>query len=82
MHIGNPDEITIKAFGEEVLELVGNPKAKLIYKDLPKDDPKQRKPHIEKAQKILGWNPTVDRAEGMKRTYEYFKTVVKVPETV
>ena len=82
VNIGNPDEITIKQFGEEVLKLVGNPKAKLIYKDLPKDDPKQRKPHIEKAQKILGWNPTVDRAEGMKRTYEYFKTVVKVPETV
>lgn len=82
VNIGNPDEITIKQFGEEVLELVGNPKAKLIYKDLPKDDPKQRKPHIEKAQKILGWNPTVDRAEGMKRTYEYFKTVVKVPEPV
>ena len=82
VNIGNPDEITIKAFGEEVLKLVGNPKAKLIYKDLPKDDPKQRKPHIEKAQKILGWNPTVDRAEGMRRTYEYFKTVVKVPATV
>ena len=82
VNIGNPDEITIKAFGEEVLELVGNPKARLIYKDLPKDDPKQRKPHIEKAQKILGWNPTVDRAEGMKRTYEYFKTVVKIPATV
>ncbi len=81
VNIGNPDEITIKEFGEEVLKLVGNPKARLIYKDLPKDDPKQRKPHIEKAQKILGWNPTVDRAEGMKRTYEYFKTVVKIPET-
>ncbi len=82
VNIGNPDEITIKAFGEEVLKLVGNPKARLIYKDLPKDDPKQRKPHIEKAQKILGWNPTVDRAEGLKRTYEYFKTVVKIPATV
>lgn len=82
VNIGNPDEITIKAFGEEVLKLVGNPKSKLIYKDLPKDDPKQRKPHIEKAQRILGWNPTIDRAEGLRRTYEYFKTVVKVPETV
>ncbi len=82
VNIGNPDEITIKEFGEEVLKLVGNPKARLIYKDLPKDDPKQRKPHIEKAQKILGWNPTVDRAEGMKRTYEYFKTVVKVDDEV
>ena len=82
VNIGNPDEITIKEFGEEVLKLVGNPKSKLIYKDLPKDDPKKRRPHIEKAQEILGWNPTVDREEGLKRTYEYFKTVVKVPATV
>ncbi len=82
VNIGNPDEITIKEFGEEILTLVGNPKAKLIYKDLPKDDPKQRKPHIEKAQKILGWEPKVSRAEGLKRTYEYFKTVVQVPEVV
>ena len=82
VNIGNPDEITIKEFGEEVLALVGNPKAKLIYKDLPKDDPKQRKPHIEKAQKILGWEPKVSRAEGLKRTYEYFKTVVEVPAEV
>jgi len=78
VNIGNPDEITIKAFAEEVLALVGNPKARLIYKDLPTDDPKQRKPHIEKAQKILGWNPKVSRAEGLKLTYEYFKTVVPV----
>ena len=82
VNIGNPDEITIKEFGEEVLALVGNPKAKLIYKDLPKDDPKQRKPHIEKAQKILGWEPKVSRVEGLKRTYEYFKTVVDVPAEV
>ena len=82
VNIGNPDEITIKEFGEEVLKLVGNPKSKLIYKDLPKDDPKKRRPHIAKAQEILGWNPTVDREEGLKRTYEYFKTVVKVPATV
>jgi len=82
VNIGNPDEITIKEFGEEVLALVGNPKSKLIYKDLPKDDPKQRKPHIEKAQKILGWEPKVSRAEGLKRTYEYFKEVVTVPEEV
>jgi len=78
VNIGNPDEITIKQFGEEVLEMVGNPKAKLIYKELPTDDPKQRKPYIEKAKKILGWEPKVDRAEGMKITYEYFKKVVKV----
>ena len=78
VNIGNPDEITIKQFGEEVLEMVGNPKAKLIYKDLPKDDPKQRKPHIEKAKRILGWEPKIQREEGMKITYEYFKKVVTV----
>lgn len=78
VNIGNPDEITIKDFGEEVLKMVGNPKAKLIYKDLPQDDPKQRKPYIAKAKDILGWEPKFNRHEGMKITYEYFKKVVKV----
>ena len=82
VNIGNPDEVTIKEFGEEVLAMVGNPKAKLIYKELPKDDPKKRRPNITKAKEILGWEPKVSRAEGMKRTYEYFKTVVKVDEAV
>jgi len=82
VNIGNPDEVTIKEFGEEVLALVGNPKAKLIYKELPKDDPKKRRPNITKAKEILGWEPKISRAEGMKRTYEYFKTVVKVDEVV
>ena len=79
VNIGNPDEISIKEFGEEILALVGNPNAKLIYKDLPKDDPKVRQPDITKAKSILGWEPKVSRAEGLKRTYEYFKEVVKVP---
>ncbi len=82
VNIGNPDEVTIKEFGEEVLAMVGNPKAKLIYKELPKDDPKKRRPNITKAKEILGWEPKVSRAEGMQRTYEYFKTVVKVDEAV
>ncbi len=82
VNIGNPDEVTIKEFGEEVLAMVGNPKAKLIYKELPKDDPKKRRPNITKAKEILGWEPKISRAEGMKRTYEYFKTVVEVNETV
>jgi len=82
VNIGNPDEVTIKEFGEEVLALVGNPKAKLIYEELPKDDPKKRRPNITKAKEILGWEPKISRAEGMQRTYEYFKTVVKVDETV
>jgi dTDP-glucose 4,6-dehydratase len=82
VNIGNPVEVTIKEFGEEVLELVGNPKAKLIYKELPEDDPKKRKPNITKAKEILGWEPQVSRAEGLKRTYEYFKVAVKVDEPV
>jgi dTDP-glucose 4,6-dehydratase len=77
VNIGNPDEVTIKEFGEEVLRLVGNPAARLIYKDLPQDDPKQRKPDITRAKEILGWEPKYPRAEGMRKTYEYFKEVVK-----
>lgn len=80
VNIGNPVEITIKQFGEEILELVGNPKAHLVYKNLPQDDPKQRKPDITKARQILGWEPKVDRAEGLKMTYEYFKKVVTAEE--
>ena len=78
VNIGNPDEITIMEFAKEVLEMVGNPDAHIVYRDLPKDDPKVRRPHIEKAKAILDWEPQVDRAEGMRRTYEYFKKVVKV----
>ena len=77
VNIGNPVEITIKQFAEEILALVGNPKAKLIYKDLPQDDPKQRKPDIKLAKKVLDWEPTVSREVGLKKTYEYFKKVVK-----
>ena len=57
---------------------MGNPKATLTFKDLPKDDPKVRKPDITKAREILGWEPKVSRAEGMKRTLEYFLKEVKV----
>jgi dTDP-glucose 4,6-dehydratase len=77
VNIGNPDEITIKEFGEEVLEMVGNPKAKLIFKELPVDDPKVRKPDITRAKEVLGWEPKYSRAEGLAITYEYFKKVVE-----
>jgi dTDP-glucose 4,6-dehydratase len=77
VNIGNPAEITIKQFAEEILALVQNPKAHIISNPLPVDDPKQRKPDITKAKNILGWEPKVDREEGLKRTYEYFKKVVK-----
>ncbi len=72
VNIGNPDEITIKDFAEEIIKLTGTDQ-KVVYKDLPVDDPMQRKPDITKAKEILGWTATVGREEGMKKTFEYFK---------
>ncbi len=74
VNIGNPDEITIREFGEEIIKLTGT-NQKLVSKPLPKDDPKQRKPNITKAKEILGWEPKVNRAEGLKITYDYFKSL-------
>ncbi len=78
VNIGNPSEITVREFADEILALVNNPNASVIYKPLPTDDPKKRRPDITKAQEILGWEPKVTREEGLKRTYEYFKKAVKV----
>jgi dTDP-glucose 4,6-dehydratase len=74
VNIGNPDEITIKQFGEEIIKLTGT-QQKLIQKPLPKDDPKQRQPDITLAKQLLGWEPKVSRAEGLKITYAYFKNL-------
>ena len=74
VNIGNPNEITIGDFAEEIIKLTGTDQ-KVIYKDLPVDDPMQRQPDITKAKELLGWEPKVDRAEGLKITYEYFKTL-------
>ncbi len=74
VNIGNPAEITIAQFGEEIIKLTGT-KQKLIYKALPQDDPKQRKPDISRAQEILNWEPKINREEGLKLTYEYFKSL-------
>ena len=76
MNIGNPHEITIKDFAEEIIKLTGTDQ-KIIYKPLPKDDPMQRQPDISKAKKILGWEPKVGRAEGMKKTFDFFKTLTQ-----
>jgi dTDP-glucose 4,6-dehydratase len=76
MNIGNPNEITIGDFAEEIVKLTGTTQ-KVIYKPLPQDDPKQRQPDITKAKQILGWEPKVSRAEGLKITYEYFKSLPK-----
>ena len=72
VNIGNPDEITIKAFAEEIIKLTGT-KQKIIYKNLPKDDPMKRRPDISRAEEVLGWSPKISRDVGLKLTYEYFK---------
>ena len=74
VNIGNPSEITLKEFAEEVIALTGTDR-KIIYKPLPADDPKQRKPDITKARNILNWEPKVGRKEGLKITYDYFKSL-------
>ncbi len=75
VNIGNPSEITLQQFAEEVQALTGTQSA-IVYKPLPQDDPKQRKPDITKAKELLGWEPKVERSEGLKRTLEYFREYV------
>lgn len=74
VNIGNPDEVTIKEFAEEIVALTGS-KSRIIYKPLPVDDPKQRRPDISKARELLGWEPRVPRDEGLKRTMDYFRSL-------
>ena len=74
VNIGNPDEITIREFAEEIVKLTGTSQ-KIVYEPLPKDDPKQRQPNITKARQLLGWEPRISRADGLKITYEYFKAL-------
>ncbi len=74
VNIGNPDEITILDFAEEIIKLTGT-RQKIIFKPIPKDDPKQRQPDITKARKLLGWEPKISRSEGLRITYDYFKSL-------
>jgi dTDP-glucose 4,6-dehydratase len=76
VNIGNPKEITIAQFAEEIIKLTGTDQ-KVVYKPLPVDDPKQRQPNITKAQEILSWEPRYDRSEGLKITWDYFKSLPK-----
>jgi dTDP-glucose 4,6-dehydratase len=76
VNIGNPHEITIKDFAEEIIKLTKTTQ-KIVYKELPIDDPMQRQPDISLAKKILNWEPVVDRAKGMKITFDYFKNLSK-----
>ena len=72
MNIGNPDEISIKDFAEEIINLTGTSQ-KIVFKELPEGDPEKRRPDISKAKEILGWEPKIHRSEGLKITYDYFK---------
>jgi len=74
VNIGNPNEITIQEIAKEIIELT-NSKSKIVYKDLPIDDPKVRQPDISKAKSILGWEPKVSRKEGLEKTIQYFKNL-------
>jgi dTDP-glucose 4,6-dehydratase len=76
VNLGNPSEITIREFADEILKLTGS-KSTLVNTPLPADDPKQRKPDISLARKLLGWEPKVGREEGLRRTIEYFKRQVR-----
>ena len=76
VNVGNPDEITIAEFAEEIIKLTGTSQ-KVVYKPLPVDDPKQRQPDITRARSILGWEPKINRAEGLRITYDYFRNLSK-----
>jgi len=76
VNIGNPSEISLKDFAEEIIRLTST-NQKIVYKPLPVDDPKQRKPDITKAKQILGWEPKVSREQGLRITYDYFKSLPK-----
>lgn len=76
VNVGNPDEISLKDFADEIIALTGTTQ-KIVHKPLPVDDPKQRQPDITRAKEILGWSPKVSRKEGLKVTYEYFKSLPK-----
>jgi dTDP-glucose 4,6-dehydratase len=74
VNIGNPSEITIAQFAEEIIKLTGT-NQKVIYKPLPQDDPKQRQPDITRARQLLNWEPKISREEGLKLTYDYFRSL-------
>ncbi len=76
VNLGNPDEISILDTAQEVIDLIPNISSKVVFKELPKDDPKKRQPDITKAKEILAWEPKVSRSEGFKITGEYFKKVL------
>jgi dTDP-glucose 4,6-dehydratase len=81
VNIGNPDEIPILRLAQEIKQLSGT-KSKIVFKELPEDDPKIRQPDITKAHKLLGWSPRVSRVDGLQKTFEYFKSKISLTESV
>jgi len=76
VNIGNPDEISISDFANEIINLTGTTQ-KVVYRPLPENDPLKRRPDISKAEKILNWSPKIPRSEGLELTYDYFKNLSK-----
>ncbi|MBI2968767.1 MAG: SDR family oxidoreductase [Bacteroidetes bacterium] len=74
VNLGNPEEISIKQFAEEIVSLTGS-ESRIVFKPLPEDDPKQRQPDVSRAKQKLGWQPVISRQEGLKRTLEYFRSL-------
>jgi dTDP-glucose 4,6-dehydratase len=77
-NIGNPHEMTILQFAEKVIELTGS-SSKIVFRELPEDDPKVRQPDISKAKALFGWEPRVELGDGLRRTLDYFKERVEIP---
>jgi dTDP-glucose 4,6-dehydratase len=75
VNLGNPDEVTILEFAKEILELSGS-KSQIVYRPLPQDDPRVRKPDISRARKLIGWEPRVARRDGLQRTLSYFQNKI------
>jgi len=76
VNIGNPSEITVLELAREIIAMVPGTRSTIAYEPLPEDDPRRRRPDITRAQTLLGWNPTIERAEGFARTLDYFRTVL------
>ncbi len=76
VNVGNPNEFTIKSLAEKVIEMIPESSSKIIYKDLPQDDPKQRQPDISLAKEKLSWEPKIQLEEGLERTIKYFRKIV------
>jgi dTDP-glucose 4,6-dehydratase len=76
VNLGNPSELTVLELAREIIAMVPESRSTIVYRDRPQDDPKRRRPDITRAHQLLGWQPTIERADGLRRTLDYFRTVV------